>query len=90
MNYRRQKEIIEKRVQKWKRVAFTCVAVLLLVLCVFSAFYPAETWKYYFNYPPIDARKEGEMRMHFIDVGQGDTPLIKRHTKLGASNEKRP
>lgn len=76
MNYAEEKEIVEKKVKTWKRVALIAVAALLLALCVFSCFVPADTWKYHFGLPKIRARADGEMRMHFLDVGEGDCALI--------------
>jgi competence protein ComEC len=45
-------------------------------LFIFSFFYPPESWKYYFVLPDVEKRQEGEMRVHFLDVGQGDSILI--------------
>lgn len=76
MNYAEEKEIVEKKWKLWKRVALIAVSVLLLSLCVFSCFVPADTWKYHFSLPKIRARADGELRMHFLDVGEGDCSLI--------------
>ena len=76
MGYRGEKQIIEKKIGKVKRIVFCIVALFLVALSVFSAFFPPATWKYYFSLPPISMRKAGEMRLHFIDVGQGDCAFI--------------
>ena len=54
--------------------------ILVLVLSLVSLFsffiFPAENWKYYIRLPDVPKRKSGEMRLHFLDVGQGDCTLI--------------
>ncbi len=76
MGYRAEKLEIEGKIKVVKRVALGVVLVVLTGLCVFSAFMPADTWKYYVGKPEIDKRGEGELRIHFLDVGQGDSTLI--------------
>jgi competence protein ComEC len=76
MGYRAEKEKTDKRKGLAKRIALAVVVVLLVGLCVFGAFCAPITWKYYFNYPELAERKDGEMRVHFLDVGQGDSALV--------------
>ena len=76
MGYQAEKEKIELDLKRVKAIALAIVVALLAVLCVFSAFVPPETWKYYVNTPALSKRREGELRMHFLDVGQGDCSLI--------------
>jgi len=76
MNYAEENEIVEKKIKLWKRVALVFAIVLLFGTCIFSAFVPAETWKYYFGTPKIQARKDGELRMHFLNVGEGDCSIV--------------
>ena len=76
MGYREQKNKVEQKVKRLKRILLCVFVGLLLALFVFSFFYPPETWKYYFSLPEVEARKEKEMRVHYIDVGQGDCILI--------------
>ncbi|MBQ8885424.1 MAG: MBL fold metallo-hydrolase [Clostridia bacterium] len=57
-------------------IVLAAVLFLLAGLCVFACIYPAETWKYYFSNPKIEKRNQGELRIHFIDVGQGDCTLL--------------
>ncbi len=57
-------------------ITFALVVVMVAVFSILSLIYPPATWKYYFSLPKIDAREEGEMRLHFLDVGQGDCILI--------------
>ncbi len=76
MGYRGEKEKIEKKIGKVKRIIFCIVALFLIAVSMFSSAYPPDTWKYYFSLPDISARKAGEMRLHFIDVGQGDCTFV--------------
>ena len=76
MNYAEENEIVEKKIKLWKRVALILAVVLLAGACIFSAIVPAETWKYYHNLPKVRARKDGDLRMHFLDVGEGDCSII--------------
>lgn len=76
MGYAAEKEKVERKRKKFKRWIFLFVLLLIAALIVIENFYPSESWKYYFSTPKITARAEGEMRMHFIDVGQGDATLI--------------
>ena len=76
MGYRAEKEKIEKKLRVI-RLATLCVVLAAVVgLCVFSAFCPPATWKYYVKKPDVVKREDGELRVHFLDVGQGDCTLI--------------
>ena len=76
MNYRQEKEKAAAKGRKIKAIILAIVVFLTAGLCIFSAFYPASTWKYYVGLPDVPKRKEGELRIHFLDVGQGDCTLI--------------
>ena len=76
MSYRAEKEKIEKKIAKIKIVVLCVVLAIVVGLCVFSAFCPPATWKYHVKKPTVTKRVEGEMRIHFLDVGQGDCTLI--------------
>ncbi len=76
MGYRAEKERIEEKLKLIKRISLGILFVCLVGLCIFSAFVPPKTWKYYVGKPNLPKRKAGETRVHFIDVGQGDCTLI--------------
>ncbi len=76
MGYRAEKLKVENKVKILKRVLLCVVVGIILCLCVFSAFVPSATWKYYVKKPKVGKRGEGELRIHFIDVGQGDATLL--------------
>ena len=76
MGYAAEKKTNEEKWKKVKRIVFCVLAVLILALAIFSAIVPMGSWKYYFNLPTVDKREEGELRIHYIDVGQGDATLI--------------
>ncbi len=76
MSYREQKEKAEKRKSLWKKILLFALVAVLLVGVVFACIVPPESWKYYFKKPRVAKREQGELRMHFLDVGQGDSTLI--------------
>ena len=76
MSYATEKEKIEAKIKIWKRILLGVLLFVLLGLCIFSAFVPANTWKYYVGLPKISRREAGQMRIHFLDVEQGDATLI--------------
>ena len=76
MGYQAEKEKVESKLKRVKTVVLCVTLAALLFLCVFSAFVPPDTWKYHVGKPRIAKIGEGELRIHFIDVGQGDCQLI--------------
>lgn len=76
MGYQAEKRKIERKMKRVKTVCLCAVLLALLFLCVFSAFVPPDTWKYHVGKPKITARLDGQMRIHFLDVGQGDCILV--------------
>lgn len=76
MGYKAEKDKIEKKWIVLKRVALGILLFCILALCIFSSFIAADSWKYRVGLPNIPARAEGEMRLHFLDVGQGDCALV--------------
>ncbi|MBQ8308738.1 MAG: MBL fold metallo-hydrolase [Clostridia bacterium] len=76
MGYEAEKIKAEKKMNKFKRRLFLLVLLIVLTLCVIAAFVGAHTWKYYFDLPSVGARAEGELRVHFLDVGQGDCTVV--------------
>ena len=65
---------------KWKRllatVAVTVLCLVVAAACIFSAFVPAETWKYYVSLPNAVSAKDGELMLHYLDAENGDCTLI--------------
>ena len=76
MGYSAEKNKVEKKIRILKLVLLGILLVCILGLCIFSVFVPPNTWKYRVKQPNISARAEGEMRIHFLDVGQGDATLV--------------
>ncbi|MBR2442469.1 MAG: MBL fold metallo-hydrolase [Clostridia bacterium] len=76
MGYREEKNIVEGKKRNWKKV-FACIfAALTLAVGVFALCIPPQEWKYRIKTPDAQQRALGELRMHFLDVGQGDCTLI--------------
>ena len=76
MGYRAEKEKTERKRKILKRVLLGILLLCVIGLSIFSAIVPPVTWKYHVKLPKIGYRGAGEMRIHFIDVGQGDCTLI--------------
>ena len=76
MNYATEKKAVDAKMKKLKRISFVVSVVSIIITLIFCAFVPPTTWKYHFHLPKIDARNTDELRMHFLDVGQGDCTLI--------------
>lgn len=76
MNYAKEREIARKKKLKAKIIVFTIVTACILALSVFSFFVPMPTWKNRVNLPNVGKRADKELRMHFINVGQGDATVI--------------
>lgn len=76
MGYRAEKEKTERKGKFLKRILLGVLLLCIAGLAIFSAIIPPVTWKYYVNLPKIGNRGEGELRIHFIDVGQGDCTLV--------------
>ena len=76
MSYATEKGKVNTTRKKFKRILFILALVLIIFFSAFSLSYKASSWKYYLALPSITARGEGELRVHFIDVGQGDATLV--------------
>ncbi len=76
MNFREERELKRKKWRKIGWIAFGIVCIFGILIAIFCRFYPADSWKYYVHKPSVSTRKEGQLRMHFLDVGQGDCTII--------------
>lgn len=76
MGYRAEKEKAERIRKILKRILLGVLLFCIAGLAIFSAVVPPVTWKYHVKLPKIAARGEGDLRIHFLDVGQGDSTLI--------------
>ena len=76
MGYAAEKKEAER---KWGRVKLVTLLAVLLAVLVFvlvSIWIPLKSWKYRVALPKVGKRADGEMRIHFLDVGQGDATVI--------------
>ncbi len=76
MGYKAENDKAKKQAKVLKWVALCILLVCFLAVCIFSAFVPPHTWKYQVGQPDVKKRKEGEMRLHFLSVGQGDATFV--------------
>lgn len=77
LTYQKEKEAILKKKRKHWRIVMLIVSLFFSLVVLFSLFVlPAENWKYYVDLPKVSKRRAGEMRLHFLDVGQGDCTFV--------------
>ena len=76
MSYQKEKALRDKEVRRIKFIVFLILAGLFLCLSVVSYFIPPNSWQYYFALPKIERRKDGELRIHYLDVDQADCTLL--------------
>ena len=76
MGYNKEKIEVDNKMKRIKTVALWIVVSVVIGLSVFAQFCPADKWKYYVGLPKVENREEGTLRLHFLDVGQGDCSII--------------
>ena len=76
MSYATEKKEIDKKMKKFKRITFAIAVVFNVAAVAFCVFFPPSTWKYHFHLPDIKVRGADELRVHFLDVGQGDCAIV--------------
>ena len=65
-----------KKKKKIAHVFFFVLSLLLVALCIFSAFLPPSAWKYRILLPNLSARGEGETFIHVLDAKHGDATVV--------------
>ena len=70
---KKEQDNIKKRIKIYGILVATIIGAILSILGLFGVF---SGLQYRIGAPSIDARENGEMRMHFLNVGQGDSTLI--------------
>ena len=76
MNYSDRRAESQRKFKRIKMSLLICFALFLLALSVLSFFIPTSSWQYYFSLPKVEQRQEGELRIHYLYVGQADSTLI--------------
>lgn len=76
MGFAAEKEKTEKRVRKYKLVALIVGVCMLAAIAVLGLFVQPFGWKYYVMLPSVAKRGAGELRIHYVSVGQGDATLV--------------
>ena len=77
MGYMKEKQRIEKKIVKIRWIYFALSLVLVAVLCVLAVFFSPNEWKYHIALPSVEFCKQGELRVSFLNVGQGDATLVR-------------
>ncbi len=76
MGYAKEKKIVEAQAKRWKIITCFIALFLVIVFVTVACIVPVKSWKYLIDMPKIPKMNENELRLHFIDVGQGDATLI--------------
>lgn len=76
MGYAAKKAEMEQKNNKIRFVVLLVTLGVIAAVCIFSFFVPAQSWKYYVGLPKVTNANAGELRVHILDVGQGDSSLI--------------
>jgi competence protein ComEC len=76
MGYAKEKRKREDKKRKIKIVLFGILIIFVVVFAVVACIIPPSEWKYRLKQPDISKRGEGELRIHFVDVGQGDATIV--------------
>lgn len=76
MNFEQMRALKRKKRRKIFLILLGIATVLAILIGIFCKFYPADSWKYYVKNPSVTKHQAGELRMHFLDVGQGDCTIV--------------
>ncbi|MBQ8229596.1 MAG: hypothetical protein IJZ32_02745 [Clostridia bacterium] len=76
MGYGAEKRKVEGKAKKLKRWLL-CILILCMVIgIVVATISSADSWKYKVNLPAVRKRGAGELRVHFLDLGESEATLI--------------
>ena len=76
MGFAAEKKKADKKWSRLKLAVLFIVIAAVLACALLSVFLPSWSWKYRVSLPKVDKRADGEMRIHFLDVGQGDATIV--------------
>ena len=76
MNYSSKLDVAKKKWKKFIKIVVAIVCIITVGFIFLSLLVPIGSWKYYVSLPDVSKRKKGELRIHFLDVGQGDSTLM--------------
>ena len=76
MGYRASRRTAIRSKKRIRNAVLFGVCFLIAALCVFSAFVPVESWKYRVRLPKIEPRAAEELRVHYLDVGNGACTVV--------------
>lgn len=76
MGYRSSHHSTNRSKKRIRNAVLFGVCFLIAALCIFSAFVPVESWKYRVRLPKIEPRVAAELRVHYLDVGNGACTVV--------------
>ena len=76
MGYAKEKRKTEDKKRKIKIVLFVLLVVVIAAFSVLAGICPPREWKYRIKTPEVPKRADGELRIHFVSVGQGDATIV--------------
>ncbi len=76
MSYASEKKKVENKRKRFGRIIGYTLLSLFAIFIIIHIFCPVGTWKYRVKLPATGERAEAQLRIHFIDVGQGDATFI--------------
>ena len=76
MGYAQEKKELDVKKKQIRFFALLGMVFLATVFAVINLYVPISSWKYRMGKPKIVERASGELRLHFLNVGQSDCTLI--------------
>lgn len=76
MGYRAEKRKVEGKAKKLKRFMLGILLLCMATGAVLGTISSSESWKYKIGLPATGKRTEGELRIHFLDVGEGEATFV--------------
>lgn len=76
MGYGAEQRKVEGKIKKLKRWFLGILLLCVLTAIVVGSISSPDSWKYKVNLPAVSKRGAGELRVHFLSLGEGEATLI--------------
>ena len=76
MGYGAEQRKVEGKIKKLKRWLLGILLLCMLTAIVVGSISSPDSWKYKVNLPAVSKRGAGELRVHFLSLGEGEATLI--------------